>query len=969
MSTYDSAPKALQMNRDNDTKWLSHISASPQSPLRMDPKTTEQSAVLEPATVIYHESAHSIVFRDNLRRAHEKAAIKRRESDRIQAMTSTPTRGRSKNLDSREEENAGKTQSAQSSASSCSSASASRSMSSRTSKPSTTRSVKPETGNTNNSNHSCSKDQESSHAIDDESNLDGDNQSDASSSTSSNDNSHQLFMDSFGLSMPQSQNHSRGEKKKNRNKEKSTEAGEKSDIPTPNIVVANFTPIIDPLPLLDLGPHDEFTELLHSAPFVVDESQQSKGGEKAKPNPEVWETMTEAEKDVVTKIQQETCVVKTIQTSAWNAFLHKFPVKDGEDGEMGGGRWSLKAGENASLSKNRKKYIIFPQEKPPELLPFHSFATATTLLPSCGFKMRCYGSIKEHATGVLFALPTNDNNEESEAAHRSNTWCWPPGYSAKTEYNIDNEGNLINGRADALVSLDDLRRRNYSYLYDKNYEIMGKTVALKAVPFNEIYLRVGGTIGSHDCDRSFDDGVGLPIAIFVRSATYGNLTSLLRIRARLASILGRDHVHGIPLLYITPETGVRVLTEGLQKKLLLVMSNSLNPFQNPQLKHHTSINKPSEKHLEQKVQALLDLDDDGIREILTPEECARVAGGYGATDDSVANLLMEAVLDDVEHDRSTDSSTLDGHTKLRQGKLQELVNEGLTAAVRSGDYNTSRQLLILYTLVATKGQQEKNRAQSITLPKSVGDNTGAQGYLLSDTERIEDALGGKLPTGEHVSEATTKLENESLVPTTAQENSILNSQNVPPPPPPPPLDTDRLRSATNSDGLLAVLGAAQVLKSMQDGNGKLRTLEAVAAIEEWIDKSENSMSFRVASWRQLRAAQGDLKIATEQDSNFMAFISNKAIDTRKNFAKELKNSVSNTKFESIDFLKSIHAILSKMNNPCLRLELLQFILGLDNRYSIAHVIRSVELAATCLNISAYETMRTESEHSLTEYIL
>ena len=41
-----------------------------------------------------------------------------------------------------------------------------------------------------------------------------------------------------------------------------------------------------------------------------------------------------------------------------------------------------------------------------------------------------------------------------------------------------------------------------------------------------------------------------------------------------------------------------------------------------------------------------------------------------------------------------------------------------------------------------------------------------------------------------------------------------------------------------------------------------------------------------------------------------------------------------------------------MRSPCLRLELLQYILGLDNRYSVAHVQRSVELAATCLNMSA-----------------
>jgi len=102
------------------------------------------------------------------------------------------------------------------------------------------------------------------------------------------------------------------------------------------------------------------------------------------------------------------------------------------------------------------------------------------------------------------------------------------------------------------------------------------------------------------------------------------------------------------------------------------------------------------------------------------------------------------------------------------------------------------------------------------------------------------------------------------------------------------------------------------------------------------------------------AAQGDLKIATESKSNFMAFVSNKAINNRKRFAEQLRHSVTNTSFEGIEFLKEIHAIVGNMHSPCLRLELLQFILGLDNRYSVAHVARSVELAATCLNISASE---------------
>ena len=60
----------------------------------------------------------------------------------------------------------------------------------------------------------------------------------------------------------------------------------------------------------------------------------------------------------------------------------------------------------------------------------------------------------------------------------------------------------------------------------------------------------------------------------------------------------------------------------------------------------------------------------------------------------------------------------------------------------------------------------------------------------------------------------------------------LKESNIPPPPPPPPLDTDRLRSATNSDGLLAVLGAAEVLKSMQNNDAKKRATEAAQTIEE-----------------------------------------------------------------------------------------------------------------------------------------
>lgn len=120
----------------------------------------------------------------------------------------------------------------------------------------------------------------------------------------------------------------------------------------------------------------------------------------------------------------------------------------------------------------------------------------------------------------------------------------------------------------------------------------------------------------------------------------------------------------------------------------------------------------------------------------------------------------------------------------------------------------------------------------------------------------------------------------------------------------------------------------------------------------WCEHGQQSMAFRLASWRDQRAAQDDLQIAFDKDSSFMAFVSNKAISNRKHFAKQLREAAKETDFNDVRFLTTIYEMTSRMHSPCLRLELLQYVLGLDNRYSIAHVKRSVELAATCLSLSA-----------------
>ena len=477
------------------------------------------------------------------------------------------------------------------------------------------------------------------------------------------------------------------------------------------MVVANFQPVIEPLEALELNAKHVFEPLVD--------------GEDG------FSELTNAEREVVEMLKLEKAVVKTVRNQDWTSFLNKFKP-EGSEGK----------GERLPGPGERRNKADDSNGDDSERFPFNSFVTSTSLLPSCAKKMRCFGSTNEYATGAVFALPSSFPNDASEddAAKRTRTWSWPSGYSAKTEFNIDHHGNLINGREEALVPLSQMRQMNHSYLNDTNYVVGGRMVKgglqvsglivwgcyhiclfsfnsklirsclhniyTQTIPYNEVYVRVGGpgrisngvdvSTGEECSDangtgRSFDDGIGLPVALFVREADYGHLVSLLRTRARFSSIFGRKMAKGIPLLYITPEMGVRVFTDRLQSQVLKTMAWDLNPFQNPSIAHKTSMDNTSEPHLQQKLEELLDLEDDNMKQNLTPEEMARIAGGFGAIDDSVAHLLNDAMHRDLMTDKGADSPDDAAHSlqgKSIQSMMTISVDYSLYALTRSSSPQT-----------------------------------------------------------------------------------------------------------------------------------------------------------------------------------------------------------------------------------------------------------------------------------------
>lgn len=79
---------------------------------------------------------------------------------------------------------------------------------------------------------------------------------------------------------------------------------------------------------------------------------------------------------------------------------------------------------------------------------------------------------------------------------------------------------------------------------------------LTTIPYNEVYIRVGGlgriccgvdVITGKQCNdadgtgRSFDNGIGLPVALFVREADYGHLVG----REWSQCLRGRFYIYSI----------------------------------------------------------------------------------------------------------------------------------------------------------------------------------------------------------------------------------------------------------------------------------------------------------------------------------------------------------------------------------------------------------------------------------------
>ena len=80
-----------------------------------------------------------------------------------------------------------------------------------------------------------------------------------------------------------------------------------------------------------------------------------------------------------------------------------------------------------------------------------AFRTSASLPPPDAVGMELFGKVQNGCAGVVWDCATLD---------LADALCWPSGVSAKTEFNLTDDGNLLRGRSELLVDLEALREAN-----------------------------------------------------------------------------------------------------------------------------------------------------------------------------------------------------------------------------------------------------------------------------------------------------------------------------------------------------------------------------------------------------------------------------------------------------------------------------------------------------------------------------
>ena len=540
------------------------------------------------------------------------------------------------------------------------------------------------------------------------------------------------------------------------------------------------------------------------------------------------------------------------------------------------------------------------------------FRTSFSLLPPTG-RMHLFGQTEQQCCGLLF-----DRREMDFAS----ALCWPSGYFAKTEHHLhvepDGSITLTGGRWSHLVSLDALLQggapaaagppspaeAEAPATADAAEETLRDAHDGEPPLYNEISINVTGHSGL--------------AAVFVRTSSPEDTLFAMGVRALLQHLF--PQLPPLPLLRMLGTADAAIVHRDEQVRLLRRQSQALAAAVDgtpaaaadddvndesaetpaPRVWDHLVLSAARLQRQDSNAGPRLPIDASAFPELSLDERLAlHAAHGIG-------HRSLKATFDGIV--RKEGSSRLAPH-----------VAHALCAAAIAENVASAREIVrtaapLLLETVLKSGH-------------SLHDG-GATSGASSDGE--EEPGGGGSASIDSSSSGSGQLTRTAVL------QSITTLQ--------------RACSAERSEAMLVALGAQITLQEFVAGRTALRLRKACSWLRGWCAKAEAgicspaSLIFLATSWAEARKVDGN--------SDWLSFLNGKAFINRLAFHDQLLTLLAaQEEGDGLRYIEQLYMLSSKLRKPCLRLRILQQILGLDTRFS-----RDIVHGVVCLAFDVLEDM-------------
>ena len=559
--------------------------------------------------------------------------------------------------------------------------------------------------------------------------------------------------------------------------------------------------------------------------------------------------------------------------------------------------------------------------------PAKGFRTSFSLLPPNG-RMHLYGQPSSQCAGLLF---------DRRDVDLSSALCFASGYFAKTEQHLhvepDGQVLLTGGRAAHLSSVEALIKAG----------VMAAACNESEPPlYNELSVPIqgGGTRGL--------------AAVFVRTDVADDALFAMGLLSLLEHVF--PHLPLLPLLRLTGTGVASIVTRQEQLELLRCHANSASLPSYHSTGHAPVVTQPAQSSHASCTSVVRDT-------VAAPSSPTCPMG-----DSRIPRLPIDALaFPELSIGERLALHTTHGidRTSLRSTLVEVANADGvpqlashvahcLCAAAQADNVASAREIVrtaapLLIAPLLVRESNDASSAPSVTTAGCSTSSAACPGAAASDHAASSAVATGSAtpfpaqPVGDDDADHdadTMGFKSPDSRTKIACTRSVMQAVAT----------LQRACSVERSNGMLVALGAQITISEFVAGRTAQRLEAACKWLEDWCVKasmgvcSPSALVFLLTSWMEAKKVDGN--------SDWASFLSGKAVANRRAFHDELTRLLdAQRKGDGVEYIKQLYVLSSRLRKPCLRLRILQQVLGLDTRFS-----RDTVHGVICLAFDVLEEM-------------